>query len=103
MAENLYKINDLSGAKNIYKKLTNYGMLLNGIQINKFQNFNSRKKKDKSIKLLSKSFNDLSYKGVYETYDYAEFLKNNEEFESAIKHYTDILKLLIKIIHYIPR
>ena len=25
MAENLYKINDLSGAKNIYKKLSNYG------------------------------------------------------------------------------
>ena len=25
MAENFYKINDLSGAKNIYKKLSNYG------------------------------------------------------------------------------
>ena len=31
-----------------------------------------------------------------ETYDYAEFLKNNEEFESAIKHYTDILKVIDK-------
>ena len=35
-------------------------------------------------------------KGVYETFDYAEFLKNNEEFESAIKHYTDILKVIDK-------
>ena len=97
MAENLYKINDLSGAKNIYKKLTNYGDAFkwySNKQISRI--LIQEKKKDKSIKLLSKSFNDLSYKGVYETYDYAEFLKNNEEFESAIKHYTDILKVIDK-------
>ena len=97
MAENLYKINDLSGAKNIYKKLTNYGNAFkwySNKQISKI--LIQEKKKDKSLKLLSKSFNDLSYKGVYETYDYAEFLKNNEEFESAIKHYTDILKVIDK-------
>ena len=97
MAENLYKINDLSGAKNIYKKLSNYGNAFkwySNKQISKI--LIQEKKKDKSLKLLSKSFNDLSYKGVYETYDYAEFLKNNEEFESAIKHYTDILKVIDK-------
>jgi len=97
MAENLYKINDLSGAKNIYKKLTNYGDAFkwySNKQISRI--LIQEKKKDKSIKLLSKSFNDLSYKGVYETYDYAEFLKNNEEFESAIEHYTDILKVIDK-------
>ena len=97
MAENLYKINDLSGAKNIYKKLTNYGDAFkwySNKQISRI--LIQEKKKDKSIKLLSKSFSDLSYKGVYETYDYAEFLKNNEEFESAIKHYTDILKVIDK-------
>ena len=97
MAENLYKINDLSGAKNIYKKLTNYGDAFkwySNKQISRI--LIQEKKRDKSIKLLSKSFNDLSYKGIYETYDYAEFLKNNEEFESAIKHYTDILKVIDK-------
>ena len=97
MAENLYKINDLSGAKNIYKKLTNYGEAFkwySNKQISKI--LIQEKKKDKSIKLLSKSFNDLSHKGVYETYDYAEFLKNNEEFERAVKHYTDILKVIDK-------
>ena len=97
MAENLYKINDLSGAKNIYKKLSNYGNAFkwySNKQISRI--LIQEKKRDKSIKLLSKSFNDLSYKGIYETYDYAEFLKNNEEFESAIKHYTDILKVIDK-------
>ena len=28
---------------------------------------------------------------MYETFDYAEFLKNNEEFEDSIKYYTNIL------------
>ena len=41
--------------------------------------------------MLSKSFNELSNKGVYETFDYAEFLKNNEEFDKSIIHYTNIL------------
>ena len=38
------------------------------------------------------SYYSLSNKGIYETYDYAEFLKNNEEFKESIKYYTEILK-----------
>ena len=34
------------------------------------------------------SFNELNSKGVYEIFDYAEFLKNNEEFENSIKYYS---------------
>jgi len=40
--------------------------------------------------------NDLKFKGVYETFDYAQFLKNNEEFEKSIKYYTDILNIIDK-------
>ena len=29
---------------------------------------------------------------MYETFDYAEFLKNNEEFKNSIKYYSEILK-----------
>ena len=54
--------------------------------------FRSEGKKEQSIKLLTKSYNDLSQKGVYETFDYAEFLKNNEEFINSIKYYSEILK-----------
>ena len=40
---------------------------------------------------MNKSFNDLSEKGIYATFDYAEFLKNNEKFEESIKYYSEIL------------
>ena len=47
--------------------------------------------KKKSLKLLSNSYLGLETKGIYETFDYAEFLKNNEEFEKSIIYYTKIL------------
>ena len=43
------------------------------------------------MKLLSKSFNSLPNKEIYETFDYAEFLKNNEKFEDSIPYYTTII------------
>ena len=49
-----------------------------------------------SLKLLKKSYNNLPVKGIYETFDYAEFLKNNEEFKDSIKYYTIILKQIKK-------
>ena len=45
-------------------------------------------KKDQSLILLKNSFKKLPNKGIYETFDYAEFLKNNEEFKIEINFYT---------------
>ena len=39
-----------------------------------------------------KAFKDLPTKGIYETFDYAEFLKNNEKFNDSIIYYNDILE-----------
>ena len=47
--------------------------------------------KEKSLKLFRRAYNELGLKGIYETFDYAEFLKNNEEFEKSIKYYSRIL------------
>ena len=58
-------------------------------------------KKDESVKLIMKAFKDLPTKGIYETFDYAEFLKNNEKFNDSIIYYNDILEKLTKNIHYI--
>ena len=53
-------------------------------------------KKKESIKILKNSYKELIVKSVYETFDFAEFLKNNEEFEDSIKYYTDILNQIEK-------
>ena len=92
LAENFYKIKDFDKSKKIYEKLINYGNAFkwySNQQISRI--LIQEEQKEKSLKLLSKSFNELSNKGVYETFDYAEFLKNNEEFDKSIIHYTNIL------------
>ena len=60
-------------------------MLLNGIPQNNLQEFLVQEEnKDKAIKLTSDAYKDLDIKDVYETFDFAEFLKNNEKFEKSI-------------------
>ena len=50
-----------------------------------------KKKKDESVQLLKKSYIKLLNKGIYETFDYAEFLKNNEKFEDSIIFYSEVI------------
>ena len=42
--------------------------------------------------MLEKAFNEILLKGIYEIFDYAEFLKNNEQFIESIKYYTQVLE-----------
>ena len=97
MAENFYNINDYKKAKEIYLRLTKFGETFkwySNKQISRILIL--EEKKEKSLQLLSRAYNDLKFKGVYETFDYAQFLKNNEEFDKSIKYYTDILNIIDK-------
>ena len=92
VAENLHKIENFSSAKEIYKNLSKYGDAFKwhaNKQISKI--LIKEEKKKESLKLLSKIYNELSIKRIYEIFDYAEFLKNNKEFESSIYYYSQIL------------
>ena len=97
LAENFYKIEDFKNAKKTYKKLTNYGSAFkwhSNKQISRILIL--EKNINKSLELLKESFNELDVKGVYEIFDYAEFLKNNDKFEESINYYTDILSKIKK-------
>ncbi len=93
IAENFYNINDFSEAKKIYKKLIIHGDAFKWYANKQIARILIKEnEKSKSLKLLKKSYNELYKKGLYETFDYAEFLKNNEQFKESIVYYTDILK-----------
>jgi len=95
MAENFYNIKDYKKAKEIYLRLTKFGEAFkwySNKQISRILVL--EEKKEESLKLLSRAYNDLKLKGVYEIFDYAQFLKNNEEFEKSVKYYTDILNII---------
>ena len=43
-------------------------------------------KRDNALKLITETFEKLLSKGPYEMFDYAEFLKNNDQFEKSNDH-----------------
>ena len=95
LSENLYKIDDLDGAKEIYKKLINYGDAFKWFSNKQIARILIQENKiEESLELFTKTYNGLSLKGIYETFDYAEFLKNNDRYIDSIKYYTEILEII---------
>ena len=53
-------------------------------------------KKEKALKILTNAYEKLPEKSIYEKFDYANFLKNNDQIEDAIKFYTEIIQTIEK-------
>ena len=97
IAENFYKVNDLEKAKKKYEQLMNNGIAFKWYSAKQIARILvQEEKKKESIKILKNSYKELIVKSVYETFDFAEFLKNNEEFKDSIKYYTKILNEIDK-------
>ena len=97
LAENFYKTNDFTEAKKIYKEMSKQGEAF--FWYSAKQNakiFIKEDKKEKALKLITNTYAKLSEKNIYQTFDYAKFLKNNEQFEDSIKLYTQIIKKINK-------
>ncbi len=93
LAENFNKVDNFKQAKKVYNNLSKKGEAFNwhaSKQIAKIL-IEEDNKKDDALKLISKSYNNLLNKDIYETFDYAEFLKNNEKFKESIPLYTKII------------
>ncbi len=92
VAENLYKINNLKKAKKIYYDLTNKGEAYKWFATKQLARILIEEDEKKAaIKLTEETYKNLDEKGIYVTFDYAEFLKNNELFEKSISLYTNII------------
>ena len=97
LAENFYKIDNLDKAKKTYANLNKRGEAYKWYSTNQLAGILIKeKKKDKAIQLVSDAYKNLTNKGTYETFDFAEFLKNNERFEESISYYTQIIKNIKK-------
>jgi len=97
LAENFYKIKNYKTAKKIYNKIKNEGSAY--LWYAAKQNAKiliKEEKKDSALKLITATFEKLLNKGPYEMFDYAEFLKNNDQFEKSIKYYSKIIKTINK-------
>ena len=96
-AENFYMINNLDKSKKIYKKIKNNGGAYSWDASKKISLILiEQDKKKESLKFLKQVFNNIKDPNIYEIYDYADFLKNNEKFEESIIYYTRLIKLIDK-------
>ena len=97
LAENFYKIDNFDNAKIIYNRIGKKGSAFAWYAAKQKTKILIYEKKNKeAIKLLRKSFDNLPEKNIYEKYDYALFLKNNDQFEEAIRYYTEIINVINK-------
>ena len=92
LAENFYKTKDFEKAKKIYNNLSSRGMAFHWYSSKQLARIHIQKQNKRlALQLMEKSYNNLLEKDIYETFDYAEFLKNNEKFEASIPLYTEII------------
>ena len=97
LAENFYKIDNFKKAKKIYNVIGEKGTIF--LWYAAKQNAKilvKEEKKEKALKILTNAYEKLPEKSIYEKFDYANFLKNNDQFEDAIKFYTEIIQTIEK-------
>ena len=97
LAENFYKSDNFIQAKKIYKDMSKEGEAF--LWYSAKQNakiFIKEEKNEKALKLITNTYEKLSQKNVYVTFDYAKFLKNNDQFKKSIKFYTQIIEKIKK-------
>ena len=97
LAENFYKTGNFKKAKDIYINLSKNGEAFNWHSSQQLARILIQNKNlNEALKLLKKSYDNLLNKEIYATFDYAEFLKNNEKFEESIPLYTKIIETVGK-------
>ena len=94
-AENYFFTQEYEKAKNTYIKIKYKGAVYNWYASKQIASILSMQGKEKeAISSLKKSFERIVNPTVYEIFDYAEFLKNNEKYKEAIKHYSEVLSVI---------
>ena len=97
LGENFYKIENFKEAKKIYNSISKKGEAYSWYSAKQLARiYLQEEEKEKAIKILSDTYDNLLNKEIYETFDYAEFLKNNERFKESIKFYSEIISKVKK-------
>ncbi len=93
LAENFVRTKDYQRAKKIYVLLKKFGANYSWYSSKQIALIDLEKLKTEEVVIfLEKSYKNLNSPNVYQTYDFAQFLKNNEKFEKSIKFYSNVLQ-----------
>ncbi len=97
LAENFYKVDNFEEAKKVYNDLSKKGKVFHWHASKQLAKILVKEENNESaFKLLTDAYNSLTSRDIYETFDYAEFLKNNEKFKDSILYYSKVLNQIKK-------
>ena len=95
LAENLYKIDNYSESKKVYDKISREGSAFFWYSTTqKAKILLMENKTEKALKIMEQAFAKIPNTNIYQKFDYAEFLKNNQQYEKAISFYSEVLKII---------
>ena len=104
LAENFVRIENYQKAKKIYLLLKNFGEYYSWHSSKQIALLDIEKSKEEdALKNLKRSYNNLKAPNIYQSYDYAQFLKNNEKFEQSIKLYSEVLQNITQSHELYPK
>ena len=93
LAENFVLLKKNETAKKIYEQILNYGSSYKWYAAKQLTNIAKKEEEKTSTNLLKEVYNSLN-KDIYDTFDYANFLRNNENYEDSVKFYSEILEII---------
>ncbi len=98
VAENYYYSGKISKAKMIYSKMSKFGEIFNWHSSKQIAAIiiEDEKNSKKALDVVNKTFARLAKPNLYQIYDYAAFLKNNEKYDEAVKYYSDVISVITK-------
>ena len=101
LAENFFILKKNNEAKLFYERLSKLGSTYKWYAAKKISVILDEENKD-SINFLSKSYNEIE-PGIYDTFDFANFLRGKEVYEKAINLYTQLLTKIEKSHELFPK
>ena len=97
LAENFMMIEDYEKAKEIYLLLQKFGEYYSWYSSKQIALLSTENTEtNQAIKVLENSYKNLNSPNLYQTYDLAQFLKNNQKFDKSINYYSKVLLNLSK-------
>ena len=104
LAENFMRIEDYQKAKKIYLLLKKFGENYSWHSSKQIALLSVEKLEiEEATKTLEKSYKNLNSPNVYQTYDFAQFLKNNQSFEKSIRYYSKVLENISQTHELYPK
>ena len=104
LAENFIMVENYEKAKKIYLLLKKFGEYYSWHSSKQIAFLDIEKSKiEKALISIETSYKNLSSPNYYQTYDLAQFLKNNQKFKKSIKYYSKILQNISRSHELYPK